>query len=206
VHKRLVRALTATAASIAACLAPAQVEPADAVILSGNIYTVDHDRPRAQAIAIDNGEITAVGTDPEIRRFIGEDTEVIDANGMTVLPGFIDAHGHIVGLGRVEEGVVDLRGTAYTDDVVATGFGAQLAMPILRQKWRPDLSEGEAVAILEDCLRVLFYRDCRAADTIVLSKASADGTLVSEPRKIDSDWSSQSFVAPKADDDGDGGW
>jgi len=103
-------------------------------------------------------------------------------------------------------GVVDLRGTAYTDDIVATGFGSHLAMPILRNKWRPDLSEGEAVAVLEDCLRVLFYRDCRAVDTIVLSKASADGTLVSEPRKLESDWSAQSFVTPKADDDGDGGW
>jgi len=103
-------------------------------------------------------------------------------------------------------GVVDLRGTAYADDVVATGFGAHLAMPILRNKWRPDLEEGEARALLEDCLRVLFYRDCRASDKIVLSKATAEGTLISDPYKIESDWSFQSFKTPKADDDGDGGW
>ena len=103
-------------------------------------------------------------------------------------------------------GVVDLRGTAYTDDVVATGFGAHLAMPILRNKWRPDLDEGEARGLLEDCLRVLFYRDCRASDMIVLSKATKDGTLISPPYKIESHWTSPSFVTPKADDDNDGGW
>jgi len=108
--------------------------------------------------------------------------------------------------GRAFLGCVDLRGTAYTDDIIATGYGSHLAMPIMRNKWRPDLEEGEARALLEDCLRVLFYRDCRALDTIILSKASAEGTLVSEPYKLKTDWTSASFVIPKADADGDGGW
>jgi len=103
-------------------------------------------------------------------------------------------------------GVVDLRGTAYTDDVVATGFGAHLALPVMRNKWRPDLEEGEARALLEDCLRVLFYRDCRALDRVQISKATAQGTLISDPYKIETDWSSASFVVPKAGEDGDGGW
>ena len=59
-------------------------------------------------------------------------------------------------------GSVDKIGTAYTDDTLATGFGSYLALPIMRERWRPDLEEGEARALLEDCLRVLFYRDCRA--------------------------------------------
>jgi len=103
-------------------------------------------------------------------------------------------------------GVVDLRGTAYTDNIVATGFGGHLAMPILRNKWHADLDEGEARGILEDCLRVLFYRDCRAIDKYIISKATKDGTFVSSPAKLDSEWSFQSFVTPKADEDGDGGW
>ena len=103
-------------------------------------------------------------------------------------------------------GSVDLRGTAYEDDVIATGYGSHLALPIMRAKWTPDLDEGEARALLEDCLRVLFYRDCRALDMVVLSKATADGTLVSDPYKIETDWSSASFVVPKAGEDGDGGW
>ena len=103
-------------------------------------------------------------------------------------------------------GSVDLRGTAYEDDVIATGYGSHLALPIMRAKWTPDLDEGEARALLEDCLRVLFYRDCRALDTVVLSKATASGTLVSDPYKLETDWTSASFVAPKAGGDGDGGW
>ena len=108
--------------------------------------------------------------------------------------------------GKAFLGSVDLRGTAYEDDVIATGFGAHLALPIMRAKWHADLDEGEARALLEDCLRVLFYRDCRALDMVVLSKATADGTLVSDPYKIETDWSSASFVVPKAGEDGDGGW
>ena len=53
---------------------------------------------------------------------------------------------------------------------------------------------------------MLFYRDCRALDTVVLSKATATGTLVSDPYKLETDWTSASFVAPKAGGDGDGGW
>jgi len=108
--------------------------------------------------------------------------------------------------GKAFLGSVDLRGTAYEDDVIATGFGAHLALPIMRAKWHADIDEGEARALLEDCLRVLFYRDCRALDMVVLSKATADGTLVSDPYKIETDWSSASFVVPKAGEDGDGGW
>merc|ERR1712071_668914 len=48
-------------------------------------------------------------------------------------------------------GLVDKIGTAYTDNILATGFGSYLATPILREKWRPDLEEGEARAMLEDC-------------------------------------------------------
>ncbi|KAJ8600983.1 hypothetical protein CTAYLR_006330 [Chrysophaeum taylorii] len=104
-------------------------------------------------------------------------------------------------------GCVDLRGTAFEDDVVATGFGAHLALPVMRNKWRPDLEEGEARALLEDCLRVLYYRDCRALDKVQLSKATSEGTRISEPYKLETDWASASFVAgPGGDLDGDGGW
>merc|ERR1719473_1731974 len=90
-------------------------------------------------------------------------------------------------------GSVDLRGTAYEDDVIATGYGSHLALPIMRAKWTPDLDEGEARALLEDCLRVLFYRDCRALDTVVLSKATAEGTLVSDQYVLSTEWETATF-------------
>lgn len=103
-------------------------------------------------------------------------------------------------------GCVDKIGTAFEDDVLATGFGSYLCLPILREKWRPDLEEGEARALLEDCLRVLFYRDCRALNRIQIAKATAEGTLVSEPYELETSWDSASFVQTKGDLDGDGGW
>jgi 20S proteasome subunit beta 7 len=82
-------------------------------------------------------------------------------------------------------GVVDKLGTTLQENLVATGFGAYLAMPLLREKYRPDLSEGEARAILEDCMKILFYRDCRASSRIQLAKCTADGCIVSEPYELD---------------------
>jgi len=86
-------------------------------------------------------------------------------------------------------GVVDRLGTTVEDNIMATGFGSYMGVPLLREKWRPDMDEGEARALLEDCMKVLFYRDCRAASRIQLAKVSADGILISEPYELDTDWS-----------------
>jgi len=102
-------------------------------------------------------------------------------------------------------GLVDKIGTAYTDNILATGFGSYLATPILREKWRPDLEEGEARAMLEDCMRVLFYRDCRALNRIQIAKVEMVGNgkaLVSEPYDIETNWDSANFV----NNEDDGGW
>lgn len=61
-------------------------------------------------------------------------------------------------------------GTSFSENYAATGYGNYLALPIIRDRWREDLSEGEARAIMEDCMRVLWYRDTRALNTIVLAK------------------------------------
>ena len=68
------------------------------IYLNGNIYTMDAGQPRAQAMAIDtrSGRILAVGEDDEVRRVGGHATELVDLHGQTVLPGFIDAHIHLL--------------------------------------------------------------------------------------------------------------
>ena len=63
-------------------------------------------------------------------------------------------------------GIVDLIGTTYSEDFLATGFGGHLAIPLIRDRWRADLTEEEARQLLEDCMRVLFYRDCRASNKV----------------------------------------
>lgn len=90
-------------------------------------------------------------------------------------------------------GYVDLIGTAYEEDFIATGYGAYLAIPLIRERWTADMSEGEARALLEDCLRVLYYRDCRASNRIQIAKATADGTLISEPYELTSDWETANY-------------
>jgi predicted amidohydrolase YtcJ len=79
------------------CTAPesqAQHPPADLVIRHAKVYTVDAARPRAEAIAVVGDRIRDVGSEAEIKAWIGPATRVIDAGGKTVLPGFIDAHVH----------------------------------------------------------------------------------------------------------------
>jgi 20S proteasome subunit beta 7 len=95
-------------------------------------------------------------------------------------------------------GYVDMIGTAYEENFISTGFGAYLAIPLIREKWSADMEEGEARALLEDCLRVMFYRDCRASSRIQIAKATAAGTLISEPYDLSTDWETANYDARHA--------
>ena len=64
------------------------------IVINANVITVDKDHPAAQAFAIDNGRFSAVGTNAEILKLKTPSTKVIDLGGMTVTPGFDDAHVH----------------------------------------------------------------------------------------------------------------
>jgi|TARA_B100002003_G_scaffold57486_2_gene52962 predicted amidohydrolase YtcJ len=68
--------------------------PVDTVILNARIWTQDQDCPKAEAVAIRGEHILAVGSTPDIESLKSSATEVIDASGMTLLPGFIDSHCH----------------------------------------------------------------------------------------------------------------
>ena len=72
---------------------------ADLVLLNGKIITVDGDFTIAEAVAVRDGRIMAVGSNEEVKRYIAEETEVIDLEGKTVLPGLIDSHIHLLSLG-----------------------------------------------------------------------------------------------------------
>ncbi len=91
-------------------------------------------------------------------------------------------------------GYVDMIGTCYEEDFVATGFGAYIAVPIIRERWSADMDEGEARALMEDCLRVLYYRDCRASTRIQIAKADKQGNvIVSEPYELATDWETANY-------------
>ncbi|MCF8341675.1 MAG: amidohydrolase [Chitinophagaceae bacterium] len=74
-------------------------QDADIVIKNANIYTVNKNQPQAQTIALRDDKIIYVGNEQGVKYHIGSKTEIIDAKGKTVLPGFIEGHGHIHGMG-----------------------------------------------------------------------------------------------------------
>lgn len=86
---------------VASC-APTADPPvaADAVFVNGKVWTVDHAKPEAQAIAVWKGRILKVGTDAEIKQLAGPNTRVIDFGGRRVVPGFYDSHAHFLGGGQ----------------------------------------------------------------------------------------------------------
>jgi hypothetical protein len=90
--------------------------PADVVLIHGRIYTVNPKEPWAQALAVRDGEIIAVGSDRTIAGFQGSATKVIDAKRHMVLPGFIDAHAH------VGAGAAQLDQIAFNDAVTLDDF------------------------------------------------------------------------------------
>ena len=73
--------------------------PADLVLRNGKIVTVEDQWPHVSALAIKGDQITAIGSDRDILKFIGKETEVIDLNGMLAIPGLIEGHGHFYSLG-----------------------------------------------------------------------------------------------------------
>lgn len=82
------------AASVVSCQSDPAIEPADIILINGGIYTVNADRSWAQAAAIADGEIVAVGDNDAIAKFSGADTLTIDLTGGMALPGLHDAHVH----------------------------------------------------------------------------------------------------------------
>jgi predicted amidohydrolase YtcJ len=74
-------------------------ETAELVINNARIYTVNKNQPEAQALAVKEGKIVFIGSNKDVKNYIGDKTEVIDAHGQFVMPGFIEGHGHIHGLG-----------------------------------------------------------------------------------------------------------
>ncbi|MEJ2583051.1 MAG: amidohydrolase family protein, partial [Acidobacteriota bacterium] len=102
--------------SVLAC-SPAE-EPADLVLMGGRIVTMDDGNPEATALAARDHELVAVGSDKEIDRFIGPDTEVIDLGGAIAVPGLIDAHAHFLSIGRARR-QLNLNGVGGFDEIVA---------------------------------------------------------------------------------------
>ncbi|BEI89165.1 uncharacterized protein CcaverHIS019_0205270 [Cutaneotrichosporon cavernicola] len=94
-------------------------------------------------------------------------------------------------------GYVDLLGTTYTAPTLATGFGMHLAQPLLREKFEatagvdgtgPLMSAEEAEAVLNECMKVLYYRDARSINKYQIAKVTKNGVEISDSKSAPTVW------------------
>nr|POE65757.1 proteasome subunit beta type-4 [Quercus suber] len=82
-------------------------------------------------------------------------------------------------------GMVSMIGVNFEDNHVATGFGNQLAWPILRDELHDNLSFEDGVKLLEKCMRVLLYRDTTAVNKLQIAKITEEGVTISQPYSLE---------------------
>jgi len=108
---------------LSACEPSPELAAADKIYFGGPIVTVDDAQPSAEAVAVREGQILAVGTLADIEAHKSADTKVVDLNGRTLVPGFIDGHAHVASFGTQAIGANLLASPdgniATIDDVVA---------------------------------------------------------------------------------------
>ena len=108
--------LAVTAVSLSVALASGPIRVADTIIARGRVYTGNSEQPWAQAVAIHDGKVIAVGDESNIFKLRYAGTEVIEAGGHLVLPGFVDCHIHFLD-GSLSLGRVNLEGAKDASDI-----------------------------------------------------------------------------------------
>lgn len=105
-HATTLAALVFAVLSLTLAAACSRQEPATMVVTGARVWTGNAEAPWAEAIAVRGERLVAVGGNDEVGSYIGEGTEVVDADGGMVTPGFIDSHVHFLtggaGLASVE--------------------------------------------------------------------------------------------------------
>jgi predicted amidohydrolase YtcJ len=137
---------------------------ADLVVLNARVITMDPAQPAAEAFAVRGGRFVAVGRTEEIRALASRNTEVIDAAGMTVTPGFIDAHCHPGDVGELYDVHCDLTSIA----------AIQQALRARAAQTRPGL-----------WLRGFKFDDTKLADERPLSRKDLDAVATDRPVRVD---------------------
>lgn len=143
------------------------------LIIKGHLLTMSHSLPLAQAVGVKNGRITAVGTEAEINKLVGNKTEIWDMNGKTVLPGFIDTHVHGVMTGNLALNV-DLSKAASIDDICRMlrqkaettplgkpVIGMNFNYEVIKEGRMPTLAELDRITIDHPVIILLY--DCHSA-------------------------------------------
>lgn len=124
------------------CCGTAFAQGVDMIITNANVVTADPARPTATSIAIHKGLIISVGDDERMKKFMGKDTTVHDLKGHTVVPGFIESHAHLTGIGRMLTNLDLTQATSWDEIVALVEQAAKKAKPgewIIGRGWHQSL-------------------------------------------------------------------
>jgi len=138
---------------------------ADTIYSGGDIVTVNDSQPVAEAVAVKDGRIVAVGAMQDVRQLQGESTRLIDLEGRTLVPGFVDGHAHLGGFGvqavganllaapdgqanSIDDLVAELQEFANGPDIGLTGwiFGMGYDDAVLAEKRHPTRADLDRVS------------------------------------------------------------
>jgi len=189
----MARTLLTAAAIAASMLLPvaAQAQPADLVVTNAKIATLDTAGTMAQAIAVRDGRIVAVGSAAQMGPFTSPGTRTVDAGGRTVVPGLIDSHMHAVraalsystevnwiGAGTIAEAMARIRTAAANARpggwlIVAGGWTEQQ----FAERRRPTLAELQEAAPNNPVYVQLFYEAVVMTPKALEALGVAPGTL-----------------------------
>lgn len=197
---------TSTTTTVAETTTTKPAEAAGLIFTGGPVVTMDPDLGTVEAIAINGTEIVAVGSSDEIARYEGPETVVIDLAGRTVLPGFVDAHTHIltdmggVAAGQLlalENGITSLGEAATSqqelDRLAAAAESGRLRVRVSMYLWRTDncgVDQGlwyekyQPGAILFEGLRVAgvkVFSDGGSCGPLGVSEPFLDGVDIADP-------------------------
>ena len=118
-----------------------RVEPADLILTNGHIATVDPAKPTAEAVAVRDGKIEAVGTVAEIKAYIGQKTDVIDLAGRFAMPAFTESHAHFMGVGAAKLNLELMKAQNWDEIVAKVAEAAKTKQPgewILGRGWHQE--------------------------------------------------------------------
>jgi hypothetical protein len=114
---------------------------ASLVIYNANVYTIERERPRAEAIVVDGDRILYVGSNDSAKAWIGDSTRAIDAGGKLVTPGWIEGHGHIHGMGASLVNLNLMKAKNWDEIVAMVAEAAKKAKPgdwIIGRGWHQE--------------------------------------------------------------------
>lgn len=123
------------------CSCTQVTQQADLVIHQANVYTVDPAQPSAEAVAIKDGKILFVGSNEAVKAYIGPKTETIDAEGKFLMPGLIEGHGHIHGMGASLVNLNLMKAKNWEEIVAMVAEAAKKAKPgdwIIGRGWHQE--------------------------------------------------------------------